>query len=431
MRKRYYLEDIAEYVGREVVVEGWLAGRRSSGKIVFLQIRDGTGFIQCVAGKADLGDEAFDAATALPLESSLRVTGTVSADPRAPTGFEIAVSGIEVVSPAEEYPISRKEHGTSFLMDHRHLWIRSPRQFAALRIRAAVIAAAKSYFDSRGYLQLDTPILTPAACEGTTTLFETKYFDQSAFLSQSGQLYNEATAMAFGKVYCLGPSFRAEKSKTRRHLIEFWQIEPEIAYADLDDVMDVQEELVCEIVGRVLRTREAELEMLERDTEQLKRVEPPFPRITYSEAVEVMNARGHAFEWGGDFGAEDETVLSNAYDRPFMVTRYPRHVKPFYMENDPEDPRVTLSVDMLAPEGYGEIVGGGQRMMDLAELEGKIEEEGLPREDYEWYLDLRRYGSVPHGGFGMGIERLVAWICALPHIRETIPFPRMLYRLKP
>jgi asparaginyl-tRNA synthetase len=431
MRKRYYLEDIGDYVDREVTIEGWLAGRRSSGKILFLEVRDGTGFIQCVASKADLGDDAFSEADALPLESSLRITGTVSADARAASGFEISVSAIDVASVSEEYPISRKEHGTSFLMDHRHLWIRSPRQFAALRIRAAVIAASKGYFDSRGYLQLDTPILTPAACEGTTTLFETKYFDQSAYLSQSGQLYNEATAMAFGKVYCFGPSFRAEKSKTRRHLIEFWQIEPEIAYADLNDIMDIQEELVCEVVAHVLRTRRTELKMLERDIEPLKRVEPPFPRITYSEAVDVLNARGHAFEWGGDFGAEDETVLSQAYDRPLMVTRYPRHVKPFYMENDPEDERVTLSVDMLAPEGYGEIVGGGQRMMDLAELERRIEEEGLPREDYEWYLDLRRYGSVPHGGFGMGIERLVAWICALPHIRETIPFPRMLYRLRP
>jgi asparaginyl-tRNA synthetase len=431
MRTRYYLENVADYVGREITVEGWLAGRRSSGKILFLEVRDGTGFIQCVASAADVGEEAFSTVEALPLESSLRIAGTVRADARAPSGFEIAVSAIEIVSAAEEYPISRKEHGTSFLMDHRHLWIRSPRQFAALRIRAAVIAAAKSYFDSRGYLQLDTPILTPAACEGTTTLFETSYFDQSAYLSQSGQLYNEATAMAFGKVYCFGPSFRAEKSKTRRHLIEFWQIEPEIAYADLDDIMDIQEELVCEVVAHVLETRGAELAMLDRDTAPLARVEPPFPRITYSEAVDVLNARGHAFEWGGDFGAEDETVLSSAYDRPFMVTRYPRAVKPFYMENDPEDERVTLSVDMLAPEGYGEIVGGGQRMMDLAELERRIDEEGLQREDYEWYLDLRRYGSVPHGGFGMGIERLVAWICALPHIRETIPFPRMLYRLRP
>jgi asparaginyl-tRNA synthetase len=431
MRTRYYLEDIAHYVDREVTIEGWLAGRRSSGKILFLEVRDGTGFIQCVASQADVGDEAFSEAAGLPIESSLRITGTVHADARAPSGFEISASAIEVVSAALEYPISRKEHGTSFLMDHRHLWIRSPRQFAALRVRAAVIAAARSYFDSRGYLQLDTPILTPAACEGTTTLFETKYFDQSAYLSQSGQLYNEATAMAFGKVYCFGPSFRAEKSKTRRHLIEFWQIEPEIAYADLDDIMDVQEELVCEIVARVLATRAPELAVLERDTEPLKRVRPPFPRITYTEAVDALNAQGHAFEWGGDLGAEDETVLSNAFDRPFMVTRYPRHVKPFYMENDPEDDRVTLSVDMLAPEGYGEIVGGGQRMMDLGTLERQIDEGGLPREDYEWYLDLRRFGSVPHGGFGMGIERLVAWICALPHIRETIPFPRMLYRLRP
>jgi asparaginyl-tRNA synthetase len=431
MRTRYYLENIADYVGREITIEGWIAGRRSSGKILFLQVRDGTGFIQCVASKSDIGDEAFASVDGLPLESSLRVTGTVSADERAPTGFELSVSSIEIVSEALEYPISRKEHGTSFLMDHRHLWIRSPRQFAVLRIRAAVIAAAKSYFDSRGYLELDTPILTPAVCEGTTTLFETKYFDQSAYLSQSGQLYNEATAMAFGKVYCLGPSFRAEKSKTRRHLIEFWQIEPEIAYADLDDIMDVQEELVWEVVTSVLRMRRAELAVLERDTEPLERVEPPFPRITYSDAVELLNERGHAFEWGADFGAEDETVLSMAHEKPFMVTRYPRHVKPFYMENDPDDPRVTLSVDMLAPEGYGEIVGGGQRVMDLSELESRIEEEGLPREDYEWYLDLRRYGSVPHGGFGMGIERLVAWICALPHIREAIPFPRMLYRLKP
>lgn len=431
MRTRYYLENISDYVGQEITIEGWLAGRRSSGKILFLQVRDGTGFVQCVASKSDLGDETFASANGLPLESSLRVTGTVSADERAPTGFELSLSSIEIVSEAMEYPISRKEHGTSFLMDHRHLWIRSSRQFAVLRIRAAVMAAAKDYFDSRGYVELDTPILTPAACEGTTTLFETKYFDQSAYLSQSGQLYNEATAMAFGKVYCLGPAFRAEKSKTRRHLIEFWQIEPEIAYADLDDIMDVQEELVCEAVASVLRTRGAELAMLERDTEPLKRVEPPFPRITYSEAVELLNERGHAFEWGDDFGAEDETVLSMAHQKPLMVTRYPRHVKPFYMEDDPNDPRVTLSVDMLAPEGYGEIVGGGQRVTSLSELEARIEEEGLPRGDYEWYLDLRRYGSVPHGGFGMGIERLVAWICALPHIREAIPFPRLLYRLRP
>jgi len=319
----------------------------------------------------------------------------------------------------------------SFLMDHRHLWIRSSRQFAVLRIRATAIRAAKNYFDSRGYLQLDTPILTPTACEGTTTLFETSYFEESAYLSQSGQLYNEATAMAFGKVYCLSPAFRAEKSKTRRHLIEFWQIEPEIAFADLDDIMDIQEELVAEMVGTVLSERAPELSILERDIEALERVKAPFPRITYSEAVELLNKAGHSFEWGGDFGAEDETVLSNQFDRPALVTRYPRAVKPFYMENDPDDERVTLTVDMLAPEGYGEIVGGGQRMMDAAKLEERMREEGVPIEDYQWYLDTRRYGAVPHGGFGLGIERVVTWICGLSHIRETIPFPRMLNRMRP
>ncbi|HYW69025.1 MAG TPA: asparagine--tRNA ligase [bacterium] len=431
MRQRYYIGDIGDYEGQEVTLEGWLAGRRSSGKILFLQLRDGTGFIQCVAGRGDVGEALFAELDALPQESSLRVTGRVVADARAQGGYEVSVTGAEVVAAAMEYPISRKEHGVSFLMDHRHLWMRSSRQFAILRIRASAIRAAKHYFDSRGYLQLDTPLLTPTACEGTTTLFETNYFDESAYLSQSGQLYNEATAMAFGKVYCLAPAFRAEKSKTRRHLIEFWQIEPEVAYADLNDVMDIQEELVVEMVSTILSDRSAELAILERDTEPLERVKAPFPRVTYSEAVERLNDEGHAFEWGGDFGAEDETVLSNLFDRPALVTRYPRETKPFYMENDPEDSRVTLSVDMLAPEGYGEIVGGGQRMMDAAQLEERMREDGVPVDDYQWYLDLRRYGSVPHGGFGLGIERFVAWVCGLPHIRETIPFPRMLYRLKP
>ncbi|MFH1864291.1 MAG: asparagine--tRNA ligase [Candidatus Eisenbacteria bacterium] len=431
MRQRYYIGNIGDYDGQEVTLEGWLAGRRSSGKILFLQMRDGTGFIQCIAGRGDVEDSTFEELSALPLESSLRVTGHVVSDDRAPGGYEVSVTGARVVCAAAEYPISRKEHGVPFLMDHRHLWMRSSRQFAILRIRATAIRAARHYFDSRGYLQLDTPILTPTACEGTTTLFETSYFDESAYLSQSGQLYNEATAMAFGKVYCLGPAFRAEKSKTRRHLIEFWQIEPEIAYADLDDVMDVQEELVEEMVASILTERAVELDMLERDVEALARVKAPFPRITYTEAVERLNKAGHQFEWGGDFGAEDETVLSQQFDRPALITRYPREVKPFYMENDPEDPRVTLSVDMLAPEGYGEIVGGGQRMMDAAELEARMREEGVPVEDYQWYLDLRRYGSVPHGGFGLGIERFVTWVCGLPHIRETIPFPRMLYRMRP
>jgi len=431
MRTRYYICDIGRHDGSEVTLEGWLAGRRSSGKILFLQMRDGTGFIQCVAGRGDIGDELFEELDGLPMESSLRVKGTVRADDRAPGGYELSVTGATVVHAGGEYPITRKEHGTQFLMDHRHLWIRSSRQFAALRVRATAIRAARHYFDSRGYLQMDTPILTPTACEGTTTLFETNYFDESAYLSQSGQLYNEATAMAFGRVYCFGPAFRAEKSKTRRHLIEFWQIEPEIAYADLDEVMDVQEELVCEMVATILDERRSELGILERDIEALERVAAPFPRITYSEAVEKLNEAGHTFEWGGDFGAEDETVLSKLFDRPVLVTRYPREVKPFYMEDDPDDERVTLSVDMLAPEGYGEVVGGGQRMADAETLERRMRDEGVPVEDYQWYIDLRRYGSVPHGGFGLGIERFVTWVCGLAHIRESIPFPRMLYRMRP
>ena len=431
MRKRYYIETIGEHAGEEVTIEGWLAGKRSSGRIVFLNVRDGTGFIQCVVSRSDVGDESFGLIDELTSESSLRVTGTVNEDSRAPGGHEISASAVEIVHLALEYPITRKEHGTSFLMDHRHLWIRSSRQFAALRVRSTVVAAARAYLDTRGYLGIDTPILTPAACEGTTTLFETSYFDQKAYLAQSGQLYNEATALAFGKVYCYGPSFRAEKSKTRRHLIEFWQIEPEIAYADLDDIMDIEEEMVCEMVAEVLRTRSRELETLGRDLEPLRRVEPPFPRISYTEAVALLDKAGHPFSWGADFGAEDETVLSEQFDRPALVHRYPREVKPFYMEEDPEDDKVTLSVDMLAPEGYGEIIGGGQRLADLATLERRIEDGGMPRADYEWYVDLRRYGSVPHGGFGLGIERFVAWVCGLPHIRETIAFPRMLNRLRP
>jgi len=431
MRQRYYIEDLARYVGGEVTLEGWLAGKRSSGKILFLEFRDGTGFVQCVASRGDVGEEAFAALERLPVESSLRITGTVRADSRAPGGHELSARSVDIVHAAQEFPIGRKDHGTSFLMDHRHLWIRSSRQFAALRVRAAVIRAARGYLDSRGYVQLDTPVLTPSACEGTSTLFETRYFDESAYLSQSGQLYNEANAMAFGKVYCFGPTFRAEKSKTRRHLIEFWQVEPEIAYADLDDIMDVEEEMVSEIVAQVLRTRQPELSILERDIGRLSKVEPPFPRVDYTEAVERIRAAGLAIEWGEDFGAEHETGLSLQFEKPLLVHRYPRSVKPFYMEIDPANDQVTLSVDMIAPEGYGEIVGGGQRMTDLATLERRIEEEGLSRADYEWYLDLRRYGSVPHAGFGLGIERTVAWVCGLPHVRETIPFPRMLYRLRP
>jgi asparaginyl-tRNA synthetase len=431
MRQRYYIEDIGEYVNCEVTLEGWLTGKRSSGKILFLQFRDGTGFIQCVASKTDVGDEAFASADGLTVESSLIVTGVVKEDRRAPGGYELSVTGFKAVQVAEEYPIGRKEHGDAFLLDHRHLWIRSSRQFAILRIRATVISAARDYFDSRGYTMLDTPILTPAACEGTTTLFATDYFGESAYLTQSGQLYNEATAMAFGKVYCFGPALRAEKSKTRRHLTEFWQIEPEIAYADLGDIMDVQEELLSEIVARVLKDRARELGMLKRDTAVLARVQAPFPRVTYTEMVDLLSKNGVEFEWGNDFGADHETVMSRTFDRPFMVTHFPKSVKPFYMEIDPDDERLTLSVDMLAPEGYGEIVGGGQRVTDLATLERSIDEGALPRADYEWYVDLRRFGSVPHAGFGLGIERVVAWICGIHHLRETIPFPRMLNRLRP
>ncbi len=431
MRQRYYIEDIGDYADREVTLKGWLTGKRSSGKILFLQFRDGTGFIQCVASKTDIGDEAFATAAGLTVESSLIVTGVVREDSRAPGGYELSVTGIKVVQIAEEYPIGRKEHGDAFLLDHRHLWIRSSRQFAILRIRATVISAARDYFDSRGYTMLDTPILTPAVCEGTTTLFATDYFGENAYLTQSGQLYNEATAMAFGKVYCFGPALRAEKSKTRRHLTEFWQIEPEIAYADLSDIMDVQEELVSEIVARVVKDRARELEMLERDTAVLARVQAPFPRVTYSEMVDLLSKHGVEFEWGKDFGAEHERVMSQTFDRPFMVTHFPRSVKPFYMEADPDDERLTLSVDMLAPEGYGEIVGGGQRVTDLATLERAVDDGALPRADYEWYIDLRRFGSVPHGGFGLGIERVVTWVCGIHHLRETIAFPRMLNRLRP
>ncbi len=431
MRQRYTIETIDRHVGEEITLEGWVAAKRSSGKIQFLQLRDGTGFIQCVVSVSDVGQDTFDLVSTLTQESAVRVTGVARADDRAPSGFELQATGVELVSLAEDYPITPKEHGTSFLMDHRHLWIRSSRQFAALRIRSTVMTAARRYFDERGYLQLDTPILTPSACEGTTTLFETEYFGEKAYLTQSGQLYNEATALAFGRVYCCGPSLRAEKAKTRRHLIEFWQIEPEMAFADLDEVMEVAEDLVTEVVASVLEERRYELDILERDTALLEGVKPPFPRMTYDEAVEKLREAGSDFAWGDDFGAEDETVLSGIHDRPVLVHRYPRTVKPFYMESDPDDERLSLSVDMLAPEGYGEIVGGGQRLTDADELKRRMDEEGMSEQDYGWYLDLRKYGSVPHGGFGMGIERVVTWICGISHLRETIPFPRMLSRLRP
>jgi asparaginyl-tRNA synthetase len=427
-----YIEDIARHQGQPVTLRGWLHNRRSSGKIHFLQLRDGTGFIQCVMSKAVVGEETFKRADHLAQESALIVHGTVRADARAPGGSEIDVSGLEVVSEAQNYPITPKEHGVDYLLDRRHLWIRSARQQAILRVRHEVINAVRDFFNSRGFILADTPIFTPSACEGTTTLFPVQYFeDETAYLTQSGQLYNEANAMALGKVYCFGPTFRAEKSKTRRHLTEFWMVEPEVAYATLDDVMELAEGLVASVVARVLERRQPELKALERDTSRLEQVKAPFPRVSYDDAAAILQKKGLPFEWGGDFGAPDETALSEEFDRPILVHRYPSAVKAFYMKPDPARPEVALCVDMLAPEGYGEIIGGGERLDDYELLLARIKQHDLPQEAFEWYLDLRRYGTVPHGGFGMGIERVVSWICGLEHLREAIPYPRMLYRIYP
>ena len=429
---RAYIHDISTHVGQQVTLRGWLHNRRSSGKIHFLIVRDGTGFIQAVMSKATVGEEAFSRADHLAQETSLSVTGTVRADARAKGGFEIDVAGVEVHGEARDYPITPKEHGVDFLLDRRHLWIRAERQTAILRIRHEVINAVRDFFNDRGFILCDTPVFTPAACEGTTTLFPVQYFeDTTAYLTQSGQLYNEANAMALGKVYCFGPTFRAEKSKTRRHLTEFWMVEPEMAYADLDDVIDLAEGLITSVVARVLETRKPELQLLERDISKLETITAPFPRITYDEAAEILREKGQPFEYGTDLGGTDETVLSEHFDRPVCVTRYPASVKAFYMKPDPQQPDKALCVDVLAPEGYGEIIGGGQRLDDLDLLLQRIKEHNLPEEAFQWYLDLRRYGTVPHGGFGMGIERCVAWICKLEHVRETIPYPRMLYRLYP
>jgi asparaginyl-tRNA synthetase len=426
------IQDIARHAGQTVTIRGWLHNRRSSGRIHFLIVRDGTGVIQAVMSKAAVGEAVFTAADHLGQESAIVVTGEVRADARAPGGYELDVRRLEVVHATTDYPITPKEHGVDYLLDRRHLWIRSPRQAAILRVRHEVVDAVRTFFNTRGFILADTPIFTPSACEGTTTLFPVRYFDDTtAYLTQSGQLYNEANAMALGRVYCFGPTFRAEKSKTRRHLTEFWMVEPEMAWADLDDVMALAEALVTEVVARVLDRRRAELALLERDTSKLEQVRPPFPRITYDEAVERLRAAGQPFEWGNDFGGTDETVLSNQFDRPVCVHRYPARIKAFYMKPDPERPELALGVDVLAPEGYGEIIGGGQRIDDYDLLLQRIREHGLPQEAFEWYLDLRRYGSVPHGGFGMGIERVVAWLCGLEHVRETIPYPRMLYRLYP
>jgi asparaginyl-tRNA synthetase len=432
---RIAIQDAGRHVGETVEIAGWLYNLRKSGKIAFPLLRDGTGIIQCVAVKANIDEALFETLKNLTQESSLILRGKLREEQRAPGGYEMDVEGAEIVQRVPEsdpYPITPKEHGTDFLMDHRHLWLRSKRQHAVIRIRHEVIKAVRDYFDSHGFTLVDTPIFTPAACEGTTTLFEVDYFeDEKVYLAQSGQLYNEADAMAFGKVYCFGPTFRAEKSKTRRHLTEFWMVEPEMAYATLDDVKQVAEELIVYIVGRVLENRRPELQALERDTTKLESVKAPFPRMSYDEAVTILQKKGSEIQWGGDFGGPDETMITEELDRPLMVDRYPAQVKAFYFEPDADRPELALGVDVIAPEGYGEIIGGGQRIHDLNLLLKRLEEHHLPPEAFNWYVDLRRYGSVPHGGFGMGIERFVAWMCGLEHIRETIAYPRMLYRTRP
>jgi asparaginyl-tRNA synthetase len=434
------IAEIGKHEGQSVTICGWLYNLRESGKLLFPQIRDGSGVIQGIVPKNAVLPEVFEAVKTLTQESSVIVEGKVRADKRAPGGYELDVSNVQVVQRVPEsdpYPISLKEHGVDFLMDHRHLWVRTPRQAAILRVRAEIIKAARDFFDERGFTLTDPPILTPAACEGTSTLFPVDYFDEQAYLTQSGQLYIEATAMALGKVYSFGPTFRAEKSKTRRHLTEFWMVEPEVAYADIDDLMDLAEGLLSFLVKRCLERRRADLQTIGRDVSKLEKVEAPFPRLTYDEAVKMLQegyAKGaleNKFEWGGDLGSPDETYLSSQYDRPVMVHRYPAKVKAFYMEPDPQRPELALCVDVLAPEGYGEIIGGSQRMASYDLLLKRIHEHGLPEEAFKWYLDLRKYGGVPHSGFGMGIERAVAWICGLEHVRETIPFARMLHRLYP
>ena len=434
MPETVYVADIARSEGKEVTLHGWLHNRRSSGKLHFLQVRDGTGTIQCIVFKGNVSPEVFHEADHLPQETSLLVTGTAKKDPRSPLGFELDVKDLRVVArPAREFPLGHKEHGVAFLMEQRHLWLRSQRQSVILRVRHTVVKAIRDFFDDRGFTLVDAPIFTPSACEGTSTLFEVPYFDLGkAYLTQSGQLYSEAAAMALGKVYCFGPTFRAEKSKTRRHLTEFWMVEPEVAYMDLEGDMQLAEEFVSYVVQTALGKHRQELaSVLERDVSKLENVKPPFPRITYTDAVEVLQKAGHPMKWGDDIGGDEETVLASAYDRPVMVHRYPAQMKAFYFKKDPADAKLALGCDVLAPEGYGEIIGGGQREDDLATLEAAIAQHGLPKEAFEWYLDVRRYGTVPHAGFGMGVERCVAWICGLHHVRETIPFPRMLERLRP
>lgn len=422
---------IGAYEGQTVIIKGWLYNKRSSGKIVFLQIRDGSGIIQAVAIKSQLSPECFEKAVKATQESSVIVTGTVRKDERSQGGYELGVTDFDIISISEPYPISPKEHGVDFLMEHRHLWLRSARQQTIMKVRNTVIRACEDFLRREGYLRIDTPILTPAACEGTTTLFETDYFDRKAYLSQSGQLYNEANCMAFGKVYSFGPTFRAEKSKTRRHLMEFWMLEPEAAFLDLEGLMELEENMIAYMAAEVVKNNAADLKAIGRDISKIEAIKAPFPRLHYNDAIELLHAEGNDLPWGEDFGADEETIISSKFDRPVFVHRYPAKCKAFYMKRDPENTEHALCVDMLAPEGYGEVTGGGQRMENYEELASQIEAHGLPREAYEWYLDLRRYGSVPHSGFGIGIERTITWICGIDHLRETIPYPRMLTRLYP
>jgi asparaginyl-tRNA synthetase len=426
-----YVEQVGDYEGVEVRLRGWVYNRRSSGKLQFILLRDGTGIMQCVAFKGNFTPKQFDDLGGLTQESSIEVQGKVRKDDRSPGGFELDMTAFDIVQLTEGYPITPKEHGTAFLMEKRHLWLRSSRQHAIIKIRHEIIKACRDFFDDQGFVLVDTPIFTPNACEGTTTLFETEYFDQTAYLTQSGQLYNEATAAAFGKVYCFGPTFRAEKSKTRRHLMEFWMVEPEVAYANLEDVMELAEELISFIIERVLARQRASLQVLERNISALEGVSRPFPRLSYGEALEVLRQNGSDIQWGSDFGGGDETILSKKYTAPLIVHRYPSEIKAFYMQPDPEQPEVALCMDVLSPEGYGEIIGGGQRIHDYDLLMNRLKEHNLSVDPFQWYLDLRKYGTVPHAGFGMGIERVVAWLCSLHHLREAIAFPRMLYRIYP
>lgn len=429
--QKVLIKHLNQHIDQEVTVEGWLHNIRSSGKIAFLIVRDGSGLMQGVTVKKDVGETIFAEAKKLTQESAIKITGIIHAEPRSVGGYEMQVTGLEIISIAQEYPITNKEHGVEFLAERRHLWIRAPKQVAVLRVRSEIEHAIRDFFYERDFVLADAPIITPAACEGTTTLFELDYHGEKGYLSQSGQLYNEATAMALGRIYCFGPTFRAEKSKTRRHLMEFWMVEAEMAYCDMDANIKLQEEMIYHVIQRVLEKCSHELAILERDVTKLANITLPFPRISYTEAVEILKEAGEDFPWGEDFGAPHETIISNHFNAPVFVHRYPTDIKAFYMKPDPDNPKVVLGADLLAPEGYGEIIGGGQRLDDLELLEQRIKDHQLPMEAFEWYLDLRRYGSVPHAGFGLGIERTVAWLCGLEHVRETIPFPRLLHKMYP